>query len=73
MIKVYKREYFYGRTPMWVPLTDAGRPIQAASREAIEALVAALRGGTYRLRHGEYSAPDYGIRGEDGRIRPIEL
>lgn len=72
MLTVYKREFFYGRRPIWVPLADAGRPVRAATIEAAKALVAALRGRIYRLRSGEYSAPDYGIRGEDGRIRPIE-
>jgi len=73
MINIYVRRYFYGQPPTWLPLTDGGLLIKAPSTEAAKALIAALRAGVHRLRHGEYSAPDYGIRGEDGRIRPIEL
>jgi len=71
-VAIYRRDHFYGRRPIWVPLTDAGRPVRAATIEDAARLIAELRGGIYRLRHGEYSAPDYGVKGPDGRIRPVE-
>ena len=72
MVTIFRREYFYGRRPVWVPLTENGRPVVAATAEDAISLVASLRGEIYRLRHGEYAAPDYGLKGPDGRIRPVE-
>ena len=72
-VEIHSRQYFYGQRPTWRPLLDAnGRPMGAATPEAAREVVAGLRGSVYYLRHGEYSAPDYGIRGQDGKIRPIE-
>ena len=73
MHRIYRRDFFYGRRPVWAPLVgEDGRPVEVATMEDAISLVAFLRGGVYRLRSGEYSAPDYGISGPGGRIRPID-
>jgi len=72
-VKIYRREYFYGRRPVWAPLTgEDGRPVKVASLEEAATFVAGLRGEVYVLRHGEYAAPDFAVKEPGGRIRPVE-
>ena len=62
MIVIWKREYFYGRHPTWVPAVDENwQYIRAASIEDATRLIAELRAREYHLRPKEYMFPDYGI------------
>jgi len=72
VVIIWKREYFYGRTPTWVPLTDERwRPVRVPSIDDATQFIAQLQAQEYHLRRGEYLAPDYGIVTASGEIVPL--
>jgi len=72
VVTIWKREYFYGRTPTWVPLTDERwHPVRVPSIDDATRLITQLRSQSCSLRRGEYLAPDYGIVTASGDIVPL--